>query len=134
MHRLHRLIRLLVVPVALVALLAAAGPAQAAPGDWWQFGYTGANTRYNPNETAIGAANVARLVVGAEQVPTFGAGATFAHASGAWRLAEGAQRWRSGAIPYGSPSVSGGRVYATGVRFADDRSAVVVDQFRLGTT
>jgi hypothetical protein len=28
--------------------------------------------------------------------------------------------------------VSGGRVYATGVRSADDRYAVVVDQFRLG--
>ena len=48
MHRLHRLIRLLVVPVALAALLAAAGPAQAAPGDWWQFGYTAAHTRFNP--------------------------------------------------------------------------------------
>ena len=69
-------------PVALVTLLAAAGPAQAAPGDWWQFGSTAANTRYNPNETTIGPANVGRLVVGAEQVPTFGAGATFAHASG----------------------------------------------------
>src|SRR5215213_3356519 len=82
MHRLHRLVRLLVAPVALVTLLAAAGPAQAAPGDWWQFGSTAANTRYNPNETTIGPANVGRLVVGAEQVPTFGAGATFAHASG----------------------------------------------------
>jgi outer membrane protein assembly factor BamB len=82
LHRFHRLARLLVVPVALAALLAAVGPAQAAPGDWWQFGSTAANTRYNPNETAIGPANVGRLVVGAEQVPTFGAGATFAHASG----------------------------------------------------
>jgi len=82
MHRLHHLIRLLALPLALVALLAAAGPAQAAPGDWWQFGFTAANTRFNPNETTIGPANVARLVVGAEQVPTFGAGATFAHGSG----------------------------------------------------
>jgi outer membrane protein assembly factor BamB len=82
MHRPHRLIRVLVVPLALVALLAAAGPAQAAPGDWWQFGYTAAGTRYNPNETTIGAANVARLVVGAEQVPTVGGGWNAAHASG----------------------------------------------------
>ena len=82
MHRFSRLVRLLAVPVALVAVLMAAGPAQAAPGDWWQFGSTAANTRFNPNETTIGAANVGRLVVGAEQVPTFGAGATFGHASG----------------------------------------------------
>ena len=82
MHRLHRLVRLVVVPVALVALLAAAGPAQAAPGDWWQLGYTAAGVRYNPDETTIGPANAGRLVVGAEQVPAFGAGATFAHASG----------------------------------------------------
>jgi hypothetical protein len=51
---------------------------------------------------------------------------------GAWRLSDGARRWRSGTIPYGSPSVSSGRVYASGVRSADDRLAVVVDQFRLG--
>ena len=82
MHRLHRLIRLAAVPVALVALLAAAGPAQAAPGDWWQFGYTAAGTRSNPNETTIGAANVARLVVGAEQLPTLGPGWNAAQASG----------------------------------------------------
>ena len=53
-----------------------------AAGDWWQFGTTAAGTRSNPNETTIGAANVAPLVVGAEQVPTFGAGATFALAGG----------------------------------------------------
>ncbi|HJU00570.1 MAG TPA: hypothetical protein VJ966_05110, partial [Actinomycetes bacterium] len=52
---------------------------------------------------------------------------------GAWRLSDGAQRWRSGTITYGSPSVSGGRVYATGVRSPDtDQYAAVVDQFRLG--
>ena len=105
MHRLHRPLRLLVVPVALVALLAAAGPAQAAPGDWWQFGYTAAGTRYNPNETAIGAANVARLVVGAEQVPTFGAGATFAHAS--------------------AVAVAGGRAYVQVGNFESGSSALL---------
>jgi outer membrane protein assembly factor BamB len=82
MHRLHRLIRLLAVPLALVALLAAAGPAQAAPGDWWQFGHTAAGIRFNPNETAIGPANAGRLVLGAEQVPTVGGGWNAAHASG----------------------------------------------------
>jgi hypothetical protein len=51
---------------------------------------------------------------------------------GAWRLSDGVRRWRAGTIAYGSPSVSGGRVYAAGVRFADDRFAVAIDQFRLG--
>ena len=52
---------------------------------------------------------------------------------GAWRLSDGARRWRTGTIAYGSPSVSGGRVYATGVRFPDtDQYAAVVHQFRLG--
>jgi outer membrane protein assembly factor BamB len=81
MHRLHRLIRVLAVPVALVALLAAAGPARAAPGDWWQFGSTAANTRYNPNETTIGPANAGRLVLGAEQAPTLGPGWNASQAS-----------------------------------------------------
>jgi outer membrane protein assembly factor BamB len=105
MHRLHRLIRLLVIPVALIGLLAAAGPAQAGPGDWWQFGYTAAGTRFNLNETAIGATNVARLVVGAEQVPTFGAGATFAHASGV--------------------AVAGGRAYVQVGNFESGTSALL---------
>jgi hypothetical protein len=55
MRRFHRLVRLL-----------------AVPGDWWQFGCTAANTRFNPNETTIGAGNVGRLVLGA------------------WRLSDGA--------------------------------------------
>jgi outer membrane protein assembly factor BamB len=125
MHRPHRLVRLLVVAVALVALLAAAGPAQAASGDWWQFGYTAAGTRFNPNETTIGAANVARLVVGAEQVPTFGAGATFAHASAvavaggrvlvatgnglrAVDATTGAQRWNVAVAALGAPAAASG--------------------------
>ena len=129
MHRLHRLIRLLVVPVALAALLAAAGPAQAAPGNWWQFGYTAANTRYNPNDTTIGPANAGRLVVGAEQAPTLGPGWNASQASGvavaggrvvvasgsglrAVDAATGALRWNLAVAAAGSPAVANGLVYA----------------------
>jgi outer membrane protein assembly factor BamB len=76
----RRPLRLLVVLAALAATLLAAAPASAAPGDWWQFGYTAANTRFNPNETTIGAGNVGRLVVAARQQPTLG-GRNAAHAS-----------------------------------------------------
>jgi hypothetical protein len=58
--------------VALAAVLAVAAPAKAAPGDWWQFGYTAANTRFNPNETTIGPSNVGRLRIGARQTPLVG--------------------------------------------------------------
>jgi hypothetical protein len=37
----------------------AASPAAAAPGDWWQFGYTAADTRFNPDETTIAPATSA---------------------------------------------------------------------------
>jgi outer membrane protein assembly factor BamB len=76
----RRPLRLLVALAALAAMLLAAAPASAAPGDWWQFGYTAANTRFNPNETTIGSANVGRLVVAARQQPTLG-GRNAAHAS-----------------------------------------------------
>jgi hypothetical protein len=72
MRRFHRLIHILAVPIALAAVLAVAAPAEAAPGDWWQFGYTAANTRFNPNETTIGTSNVGGLVVGAQQTPLVG--------------------------------------------------------------
>jgi outer membrane protein assembly factor BamB len=72
MRRPRRLIQLLAVPVALAAVLAVATPAQAASGDWWQFGYTAANTRFNPNETTIGPSNVGRLRLGARQTPLVG--------------------------------------------------------------
>ena len=68
----RRLARLLMLPVALAALLAVAAPAAAAPGDWWQFGYTAANTRFNPNETTIGPSSVGRLRLGARQTPLVG--------------------------------------------------------------
>ncbi len=66
MRRSRRLARLVTLPVALAAVLAVAAPAAAVPGDWWQFGYTAANTRFNPNETTINEGNVGRLVVAAE--------------------------------------------------------------------
>jgi outer membrane protein assembly factor BamB len=69
MRHPHRLVRGLALPVALAALLAAAAPAVAAPGDWWQFGYTATNTSFNPNETTINEGNVARLRVAAEDSP-----------------------------------------------------------------
>ena len=70
MRRFHRPTRLLVATLAVVAgLLAGATPASAAAGDWWQFGYTAANTRFNPNETTIGSGNVARLGIAAQQTP-----------------------------------------------------------------
>jgi hypothetical protein len=67
-----------------------------AAGDWWQFGTTAAGTRSNPNETTIGAANVAPLVVGAVaagrayvQVGDFesGTSALLAYGTGAFRSA-----------------------------------------------
>ena len=70
MRRFHRPTRLLVATLAVVAgLLLEATPASAAAGDWWQFGYTAANTRFNPNETTIGSGNVARLGIAAQQTP-----------------------------------------------------------------
>jgi PQQ-like domain len=77
MRRFRGPTRTLIATIAVLAgLLAAATPAAAAPGDWWQFGYTAANTRFNPNETTIGPANVGRLGLAAQQQP-----AGFAHAS-----------------------------------------------------
>jgi outer membrane protein assembly factor BamB len=73
-------------PLSVAALLAVAAPAGAAPGDWWQFGYTAANTRSNPNETTIGAANVGRLVLGAEHTFTRG---DFQHRAGGVAVANG---------------------------------------------
>lgn len=72
MRRPRRLARLLALPVALAALLAMATPAAAAAGDWWQFGYTAANNRFNPNETTIGPSNAGRLRLGARQTPLVG--------------------------------------------------------------
>jgi len=80
MRSSRRPLRLLVALAVLIATLLAAAPASAAPGDWWQFGYTAANTRFNRNETTIGSANVGRLVVAARQQPTLGGGEA-AHAS-----------------------------------------------------
>jgi outer membrane protein assembly factor BamB len=71
-RRLRRRVRLLAAPLALAALLVPAAPAAAVPGDWWQFGYTAANTRFNPNEATIGPANVGRLVVAARHRYTAG--------------------------------------------------------------
>jgi outer membrane protein assembly factor BamB len=72
MRRSHRRIQLLALPIALAAVVAVAAPAKAAPGDWWQFGYTAANRRFNPNETTIGPSNVGRLRIGARQLPLVG--------------------------------------------------------------
>ena len=70
MRRFRGPTRTLIATIAVLAgLLAAATPAAAAPGDWWQFGYTAANTRFNPNETTIGPANVGRLGLAAQQQP-----------------------------------------------------------------
>ena len=79
MRRSRRLARLVTLPVALAAVLAVAAPAAAVPGDWWQFGYTAANTRFNPNETTINEGNVGRLVVAAEHAFTPG---EFQHSTG----------------------------------------------------
>lgn len=57
---------------ALAGLLLAATPASAAPGDWWQFGWTAAGTRFNPNETTITQGNVGTLGIAAQQVATLG--------------------------------------------------------------
>ena len=99
MRRFHRLARLLAVPACLAALLAVAAPAAAVPGDWWQFGYTAANTRFNPNETTIGPSNVGRLVVGAEHAFTQG---EFQHTIGGVAVANGlayVQAWDETAFP-----------------------------------
>jgi hypothetical protein len=90
MRRLHRLVRLL-----------------AVPGDWWQFGCTAANTRFNPTRRPSARAT-----------------------SAAWSSAPGAcptaQRWRFGTIGSGSSVVSGGRLSVSG-----GQDIVLVDQFRL---
>jgi outer membrane protein assembly factor BamB len=78
MRRFRGLTRTLIATVAVLAgLLATAAPAGAAPGDWWQFGWTAAGSRFNPNETTIGPANVGRLGLAAQQQP-----AGFSQASG----------------------------------------------------
>ena len=70
MRRFRRPTRTLIATVAILAgLLLAATPASAAPGDWWQFGYTAAHTRANPNETTINQQNVATLGIAAQQRP-----------------------------------------------------------------
>jgi outer membrane protein assembly factor BamB len=79
--RFRRPAQALVLLAALAGLLLAAAPASAAPGDWWQYGYTAANTRFNPNETTIGPGNVGRLAVAARQTPTLGGGWNAAQAS-----------------------------------------------------
>jgi outer membrane protein assembly factor BamB len=86
MRRSRRLARLVTLPVALAAVLAVAAPAAAVPGDWWQFGYTAANTRFNPNETTINEGNVGRLVVAAEHAFTPG---EFQHSTGGVVVANG---------------------------------------------
>ena len=70
MRRFRRPPRTVIATVAVLAgLLLAATPASAAPGDWWQFGYTAAHTRANPNETTINQQNVATLGIAAQQRP-----------------------------------------------------------------
>ena len=68
-------------------------------------GYTAANTRFNPNETTIGPANVGRLVVGAEQAPTLGPGWNASQASGV--------------------AVAGGRAYVQVGNFESGTSALL---------
>jgi hypothetical protein len=48
-------------------------------------------------------------------------------------LSDGARRWRFGTIRYGSPVVSGGRLYASGGTSANGQVIEVVDEFRLVT-
>ena len=99
MRRSHRRIHILVVLVALAAVLVVAAPAQAAPGDWWQFGYTAANTRFNPNETTIGASNVGGLVVGARHAFTPG---EYQHTTSGVAVANGfayVQAWDESGFP-----------------------------------
>jgi outer membrane protein assembly factor BamB len=100
----RRLRRLLTALAALAAVLLAAAPASAAPGDWWQAGYTAANTRFNPNESTIGASNVGRLVVAARQQPILG-GRNAAHAS--------------------AVAVANGRVYVQAGDYESGRSALL---------
>jgi outer membrane protein assembly factor BamB len=100
MRRFHRLARLLAVPACLAALLAVAAPAVAVPGDWWQFGYTAANTRFNPNETTINEGNVGRLVVGARH--SFTPEDEIQHSIGGVVVANGlayVQAWDENAFP-----------------------------------
>ena len=120
MRRSHRRIQLLALPIALAAVVAVAAPAKAAPGDWWQFGYTAANTRFNPNETTIGPSNVGGLVLGAYfGDPAVAGGRVFVSAGGRLRArsaATGALLWsRPGASGGTAPAVTGGVVYSTGV-------------------
>jgi outer membrane protein assembly factor BamB len=99
MRRSRRLVHLLAVPIALAAVVAAAAPAAAVPGDWWQFGYTAANTRFNPNETTIDASNVGRLMVGAEHAFTRG---EYQHSTGGVAVANGlayVQAWDENGNP-----------------------------------
>jgi outer membrane protein assembly factor BamB len=99
MRRPHRPVRLLTLPIALAALLAVAAPAAAVPGDWWQFGYTAANTRFNPNETTLNEGNVGRLVVGAEHAFTPG---EYQHHTGGIVVANGlayVQAWDENGNP-----------------------------------
>jgi putative pyrroloquinoline-quinone binding quinoprotein len=86
MRRSPRPIRALLVLAVVAGLLLTASPASAAPGDWWQFGYTAANTRSNPNETTINQGNVGRLELGARQTPPVGVPGSFP-AAGATALA-----------------------------------------------
>jgi hypothetical protein len=53
---------------------------------------------------------------------------------GAWRLSDGTRRWRFGTIRYGSPAVSGGRLYVSGVNSVNGQDVAVVDQFQLDPT
>jgi outer membrane protein assembly factor BamB len=99
MRRPHRPVRLLTLPIALAALLAVAAPAAAVPGDWWQFGYTAANTRFNLNETTLNEGNVGRLVVGAEHAFTPG---EYQHHTGGIVVANGlayVQAWDENGNP-----------------------------------
>jgi outer membrane protein assembly factor BamB len=99
MRRSHRLIHILAVSIALAAMLAVAAPAGAAPGDWWQFGYTAANTRFNPNEITIGASNVGRLIVGARHSFTPG---EYQHTTSGVAVANGlayVQAWDESGFP-----------------------------------
>jgi outer membrane protein assembly factor BamB len=99
MRRAHRRIQILAVPIALTAVLAVAAPAGAAPGDWWQFGYTAANTRFNPNETTINEGNVVRLIVGGEHAFTPG---EYQHHTGGVAVANGlayVQAWDETGVP-----------------------------------
>jgi hypothetical protein len=112
----RRPLRLLVALAVLATVLLAS----AAPGDWWQFGYTAAHTRFNPNETTITQANVATLGIAAQHRPRLGldtgphdaadAGALavangFAYAS-AWNYEGGTSAYEGGTSAPRTPATS----------------------------